>query len=112
MSLVSIIIPYFHKKNFINNSINSILNQTYQNFEIILVNDEESLETKKFLENISKEDLRIKLINNDKNLGAGESRNKAINYTKGEYIAFCDSDDLWKPKKLEIQLNFMKEFNL
>ena len=104
--------PYYFKRSYLENSLNSVLNQSYKNLEIILVNDETNLETKKFLQTISKKDMRIKLINNDKNLGAGKSRNKAIEMSNGEYIAFCDCDDLWKKTKLEKQLTFMKNLNL
>jgi glycosyltransferase involved in cell wall biosynthesis len=110
MSLVSIIMPYFKKESYIEQSIKSILNQSYQNFEIILINDD--TENKKFINKISNLDHRIKLIHNDKNLGSGLSRNKAIRFSKGEYIAFCDCDDLWKKDKLELQLDFMKQLNL
>ena len=102
--------PFYKKEPYIENSIKSILNQSYQNFEIILINDD--VENKDFIKGISNLDERIILINNSKNLGAGLSRNKAIALSKGEYIAFCDSDDLWKKNKLELQLNFMKKFNL
>ena len=111
MSLVSILMPYYKKENYIEKTIKSILNQTYQNFEIILINDEINPQSSEILKKISSLDSRIKLIENEKNLGAGESRNKAINEAKGEYIAFCDCDDLWKPLKLENQLEFMKNSN-
>ena len=111
MSLVSIIMPYYKKKIFINKTINSILNQTYKNFEIILINDEVNNDSFNFLKEISDLDPRINLISNNKNLGAGETRNKAIEIAKGEYIAFCDCDDLWKSNKLEMQIEFMKKFN-
>ena len=91
MILVSIILPYFKKKEFLEETINSILNQTYKNFEIILIDDEVSLDSKNFLDKISKKDTRIKLIKNEKNLGAGLSRNIAIKYSKGDFIAFIDS---------------------
>ena len=104
--------PFYQKKKFLEDSLNSVLNQSYKNLEIILTNDEENIETKKFLEKISNKDPRIKLINNNKNLGAGESRNRAIDVSNGELIAFCDCDDLWKSTKLETQLDFMKKFNL
>jgi len=110
MSLVSIIMPYYKKEPYIRDSIKSILNQSYQNFEIIIINDDN--ENKDFINKISNLDHRIKLIHNNRNLGAGLSRNKGIKLSKGEYIAFCDCDDLWKKNKLEIQLNFMKQFNL
>ena len=110
MFLVSIIMPYYKKELYVSESVQSILNQSYTNFELILVNDD--TENKNFINKISNFDQRIRLIHNDKNLGAGLSRNKAIVHSKGEYIAFCDSDDLWKKNKLELQLNFMKKFNL
>ena len=102
--------PYYKKELYVSESVQSILNQSYTNFELILVNDD--TENKNFINKISNFDQRIRLIHNDKNLGAGLSRNKAIVHSKGEYIAFCDSDDLWKKNKLELQLNFMKKFNL
>ena len=109
MFQVSIIMPYFKKKEFIENSIKSILNQTYQNFQIIIVDDELSIESSKVLKRIHKLDNRIKIINNPHNLGAGESRNIGIEIASGEFIAFCDCDDLWKESKLEKQIKFMKE---
>jgi teichuronic acid biosynthesis glycosyltransferase TuaG len=112
MSVVSIIMPYYKKELYIEKSINSILNQSYQNFEIILINDDFDNQNIDFINKISNLDPRIRLIHNDKNLGAGLSRNKAIKLSVGEYIAFCDCDDLWNKNKLEFQLNFMKEFNL
>ena len=112
MSLVSVIMPYYKKELYIKDSIESILNQSYQNFEIILVNDEIENKNYNFLKVISNLDSRIKLYTNEKNLGAGETRNKAIKISKGEYIAFCDCDDLWKSSKLEIQLQHMKKLNL
>lgn len=109
--LVSIIIPYYKKKNFINKTINSILNQTYKKFEIILINDEKGRESKKILSNLKKRDKRIRIIYNKKNIGAGLSRNKGIKNSKGKYIAFIDSDDLWTKNKLKLQIEFMKKFN-
>jgi len=102
--------PYYKKEAYIRNSIKSILSQSYQNFEIIIINDD--IENKDFINMIPNLDHRIRLINNDKNLGAGLSRNKAIKISNGEYIAFCDCDDLWEKNKLKIQLDFMRQFNL
>ena len=109
--LVSIIIPYYKKQSYIEKTINSILKQTYQKFEIIIVNDEPGVSSKNILSSIKKKDKRIKIINNAKNIGAGRSRNKAIKFAKGKYIAFIDSDDLWKKNKLKIQIDIMKRFN-
>ena len=102
--------PYYKKEIFVRDSIKSILNQSYKNFENILEKDD--VENKDFIKTISNLDNRIKLLHNEKNLGAGESRNRAIRYTKGDYIAFCDCDDLWKENKLKFQLNYMKQFDL
>lgn len=110
-SLISIVMPYYKKEKYVEESINSILNQSYNNFEIILIDDEAD-NNNNFLKKILNLDSRIRLITNKKNLGAGESRNQGIRRANGEYIAFCDSDDLWKKKKLETQLNFMIEKNL
>jgi teichuronic acid biosynthesis glycosyltransferase TuaG len=112
MSLVSVIIPYFKKKKFIFKCINSILNQTYQNFEIIIVNDELSVESKLILKNILIKDSRIKIINNKKNLGPGLSRNVAIKKSKGKFLAFLDADDEWNRNKLKFQVNIMKKKKL
>ena len=110
MSLVSIIMPFYKKELYIEDSIKSILNQSYQNFEIILINDD--VDNKDFVKKISELDARVILLQNNKNLGAGLSRNKGISVSNGEFIAFCDCDDLWKKNKLELQLNFMKQLNL
>ena len=109
--LVSIIIPYYKNQFYIKKTINSILKQTYQKFEIIIVNDEPGKLSKDILSSLKKKDKRIKIIHNLKNIGAGRSRNKAIKYAKGTYIAFIDSDDLWKKNKLKTQINIMKKFD-
>ena len=101
--MISIIIPYRNKKNYIEQTIASILNQTFKDFEILIIYDDEKKRDLNFLENLIKIDNRIKLIINEKNLGAGESRNKGIKLSSGEFIAFIDSDDLWEKNKLEIQ---------
>ena len=109
MSLVSIIIPYFKKKKYIKYTINSILNQKFQNFEIIIVYDDKDKGDLNFIKQIKKLDKRIKIIINNKNVGAGESRNIAVKACKGNYIAFIDADDLWLPNKLKKQVYFMKK---
>jgi len=110
--LVSIIIPYYKKKDYIKKTINSILKQTYKKFEIIIINDEPGELSKNILSFLKKKDSRIKIINNKKNIGAGKSRNKGINIAKGKYIAFIDSDDLWKKNKLLKQIEFMRKKNI
>ena len=112
MNLVSIIIPYFKKKDYILDAINSILNQTYQNFEIIIVYDDIDKSELSLIYKIQKVDKRIKVLINKKNLGAGLSRNYAIKNSKGKYIAFLDADDIWNVKKLKKQVNIMEQKNL
>jgi teichuronic acid biosynthesis glycosyltransferase TuaG len=104
--------PYYKKDFFIDKTIESILNQSYQNIEILIIDDELNDQSSKVLKNLSNRDKRIKILFNQKNLGAGPSRNKGIEMASGEYIAFCDCDDLWSKFKLEDQLNFMKKFDI
>ena len=111
MDLVSVIIPYYKTKSFIKEAILSVTNQTYQNLEIFIIYDDESLDDLDFIKEIKNLDKRINLIINTKNLGVGYSRNLAIKSAKGNYIAFLDSDDFWKKNKIEKQLSFMKEKN-
>ncbi len=108
-SLVSVIIPYYKKEKYIEKTIKSILQQTYRKFELIIIDDENTKFSKKLLTNIKKKDKRIKLFFNLKNLGAGRSRNKGMKIARGKFLAFCDSDDLWKKNKLKIQLKFMEK---
>tara|TARA_B100000780_G_scaffold229726_1_gene169375 strand:+ start:198 stop:950 length:753 start_codon:yes stop_codon:yes gene_type:complete len=109
MDLVSIITPYYKKKKYIELAINSVLQQTYKNFELIIVYDDENKEDLNIIKKIIKKDKRIKLHVNKKNLGAGRSRNKGIKLSKGNLIAFLDSDDLWIRNKLKKQIFFMKK---
>ena len=109
MSLVSVIIPFYKKINYIEKTIFSILNQTYQNFEIIIIYDDQNLEDLDSLKKIINENKKIKLLINKKNLGAGLSRNEGIKLAAGEYIAFIDADDTWKKDKLQTQIDFMEK---
>ena len=111
MDLISVIIPYYRKKDFISKTIISVLRQTYKNIEIIIIYDDEKKEELKFIKKIVNLDKRIHLIINKSSLGAGLSRNKGIKKSKGKYIAFMDADDLWRPNKIKYQLNFMKREN-
>lgn len=106
--LVSIIMPSYNTGHFIEETIQSVIGQTYANWELIIVDDCSTDNTddvvKPFLS-----DQRIKYIKNDKNSGAAFSRNKALREAKGKWIAFLDSDDLWEKQKLKKQILFMKE---
>ncbi|MBZ9786723.1 glycosyltransferase [Psychroflexus sp. CAK57W] len=107
--LVSIITPAYNCSNFIPRTIESVLNQTYQNWEMIIVDDCSKDNTIEILENYSKSDNRIKFYKNESNLGSAFSRNRAMDYSKGNYIAFLDSDDSWLPEKLNTQISFMEK---
>ena len=103
----SVIIPYYKKKKYIKKSIKSVLSQTYRNFEIIIIYDDENKTDLKYIKNLKKFDKRIRILVNSKNLGAGESRNIGVKNSQGKYICFLDADDYWKKNKLFFQINFM-----
>jgi len=106
--LVSIIIPYFRKKEFFTQTIKSVEKQTYKNKEIFVIYDDYDQSDLNFIKRIIKKK-NYHLIVNKFNIGAGRSRNKAILKSKGKYIAFLDSDDLWSKNKLKKQINFMNK---
>ena len=107
MNLISIIIPYFQKREFIKRTINSVIKQTYKNIEIIIIYDDKNQDDLNYIMKLKDIDKRINVIINKKSLGAGQSRNKGINAAKGKFIAFIDADDKWKKNKLKLQTDFM-----
>ena len=111
MNLVSIITPYFRKKEFFKQTIKSVQNQTYKNIEMIVIYDDENLDDLKFIQSIVKKDKRVRIIINKKNVGAGISRNIGIKKAKGDYIAFLDADDVWHKDKISTQIKIMKKKN-
>lgn len=104
--LVSVIMPSYNTGGYIGAAIESVLSQTYDNLELIIVDDCSSDQTAEVVRSFT--DSRIHYLENDKNVGAALSRNKALRMASGEWIAFLDSDDMWLPDKLEKQLAFMK----
>ena len=106
--MVSIIMPSYNTGRFIQKSIESVLAQSYQNWELLIVDDCSTDNTDEVVKPFLA-DPRIFYIKNEKNSGAAVSRNRALREAKGKWIAFLDSDDLWHPLKLEKQLSFMKE---
>lgn len=106
---VSIVTPTYNGEKFIGDTIRSVLNQTYKNFELIIVDDCSTDNTRKIVKSFS--DKRIIYFRNDKNQGGAYCRNLAISKATGDYIAFLDGDDLWHKEKLERQLKFMLEKN-
>ncbi len=101
--------PYYKKKAFIKDAINSVLRQSYKRFELIIIYDDENLDDYELVNDIVRKDNRVILLKNKKNLGSGLSRNLGIKYSKGHYLAFLDSDDLWFKNKLKRQIDFMEK---
>lgn len=108
--LVSIIMPSYNTGKFIAETINSVLAQTYEQWEIIIVDDCSTDNTDEVVTPFLG-DNRIKYFKNEKNSGAAISRNRALREAKGKWIAFLDSDDLWEPEKLAKQIAFMENNN-
>ncbi len=109
--LVSVIIPTFNAEKYISDTIQSVQNQTYQNWEIILVDDCSTDTTPKIITTFLT-DKRIQFYPLEINSGTGIARNTALAKAKGKYIAFLDADDLWKPEKLQKQIAFMQANDL
>ena len=109
--LVSIITPSYNSSSFITETIEGILKQTYSNWELLITDDCSTDNSIEIINQYVHQDSRIKLLKLDKNSGAGVCRNKSIEAAKGRYIAFCDSDDVWMPQKLEKQLAFMEKMD-
>ncbi|WP_203256661.1 glycosyltransferase family 2 protein [Hyunsoonleella ulvae] len=113
MSLkVSIITPTYNSNRFIESTIKSVLNQTYTNWELILVDDASTDDTLSIINTFLSKYPNIKVFTNETNQGAAITRNHGIEYATGDLIAFLDADDLWKPSKLEKQVNFMLNHNV
>ena len=110
--LISIITPVYNAERFINETIKSVKSQTYKNWEMILIDDCSSDDSKIIIQMHVKEDDRIKYFVLPENSGAAVSRNTGISQARGRFIAFIDSDDRWHPEKLERQLAFMRREQL
>lgn len=108
---VSIIVPVYNAERYIKETIQTVLDQTYTNWELILIDDKSTDDSMKLIAPYLKKDKRIKLLKNKTNLHAALTRNKGIRAATGRFIAFLDADDLWMPLKLEKQVNFMLKNN-
>lgn len=102
---VSVIVPTYNRAHLLGRAIESVLNQTYKDFELIVVDDGSTDDTEKVVGNFKDE--RIRYISLEKNMGAGVARNRGIEASRGKYIAFQDSDDEWLAEKLEKQINVL-----
>ena len=107
--LVSIITPAYNASKFIEQCVYSVINQSYMNWEMIIIDDCSDTQTKQKIEALAKLDKRIQPIYLKENVGAAQARNRAIKIAKGRYIAFLDADDYWCRDKLEKQIAFMQE---
>ena len=111
MEHISIIVPVFNSAQYVSETVNSIIAQTHQNWEAIVVDDCSTDSSPEILAKIAKTDSRIRIIHHVSNLGVSKARNTGLDAARGSIIAFLDSDDIWLPEKLESQLTFMKENN-
>ena len=102
--MVSIVMPAYHAGGTIRESVESVLAQTVQDWELIVIDDGSDDDTAAILEELSASDKRIRFLKNEQNRGASYTRNRAIALAEGEWIAFLDSDDRWHPQKLQKQL--------
>lgn len=107
--LISIVMPTYNCAQFIMQSIESVLKQSYTNWELLIVDDCSTDNTESLIRELLQKDGRIHYTRLDINSGAAVARNTAIKQAKGHYVAFLDADDLWMPNKLECQLRFMQE---
>lgn len=109
--LVTIVTPTYNCGKYISDAIRSVMSQTYTQWEMIIVDDCSTDNTKEIVESFAVNDSRIRYFCNQENCGAAVSRNRAIGQARGRWIAFLDSDDLWSPTKLERQIQFMTTNN-
>lgn len=109
--LISIIMAAYNAEKTIGHSISSVLDQTYPNFELLVVNDCSTDGTEKLVESFAAKDSRVRLISNEKNSGVSYTRKHGLEEAKGEWIAILDSDDAWAPEKLEKQIALQEKTN-
>lgn len=109
MPLVSVIMPCYNMEKFIAHSIQSVRNQSFTNWELIIVDDASTDKTADKVRPYCEQDERVKLTVKSRHSGIANSRNQALASAKGRYLAFLDADDIWHPDKLERQLAFMQE---
>lgn len=107
--LVSVITPVFHCEKYIGRTLESVFSQTYPEVEIVLVDDQSQDRSAEIIREYQATHPEIIYFLQPKNMGAGHARNKALELAKGQYVAFLDADDLWKPEKLEKQVNLLRE---
>ena len=111
MAEVSIVMPAFNSSAYISQSVNSVLRQSFQSWELLVVDGGSTDKTLSIIKELEMADSRIRLINNLNDCGPAHARAEGISHASGEYIAFLDADDLWLPEKLALQIEFMSKNN-
>lgn len=106
--MISIVIPSYNSEKYIAKTLESVLAQTYRDFEVLVMNDCSQDQTAEIVEAYAMRDSRLHLVNLSGNKGVSHARNKGVQMASGEWISFLDSDDLWEPEKLEKQLALQK----
>ena len=106
---VSVITPSYNSERYISETIKSVQSQTYQNWEMIIVDDCSTDSTCEIVSEFAQKDARIRLLRQERNSGAGAARTRAMRESTGRFIAYLDADDIWKPDKIERQMSFMLE---
>lgn len=108
---ISVLMPAYNAEKYIAESIESILNQTFTDFELIIVDDASKDSTWEIINRYSEKDIRIKAYRNEENIGVTKNRNSLIKKALGDYVAWQDADDISHPSRLELQHNFMQDNN-
>lgn len=107
--MVSIVMPAYNAQDYIQEAIQSVLQQTYTEWELLVIDDASSDRTAEIVNQLVRKDSRVHYIKNKANIGAAESRNRGVELAKGQWIAFLDSDDCWHPDKLKRQLDLAEK---
>lgn len=107
--LISIVIPAYNAEKYISYTLDSVLNQTYSDFEVIVIDDCSADKTYEIMEKYAELDDRIRIYKNEKNSGVSFTRNFGVSVSNGDYIAFLDSDDMWTPDKLSKQVELLEK---
>ncbi len=110
-SLVSVIMPNFNHARYLADSVEAVLSQSYNHLELIIIDDCSNDESPEIIETFRRKDKRVIPIYNSMNLGASGSRNKALKTCRGDYIAFCDADDIWEKEKTKLQIERLQSEN-
>lgn len=105
--MVSVITPTYNSQKYVEEAIASVRTQTYDNWEMIIVDDHSDDDTYTIVQRIARLEPRIRLLRQEVNAGAGPARTRALDNANGRFIAYLDADDIWYPQKLELQVDFM-----